>query len=113
MKSIFGKKGEGRSTARHPTAIQRVKLGTNCPVGNRRKTSTNKATARKTRHSAGTCQEEGLARRRVIALSGPKVTSMSATNSAMRSSDLRQTITVLTPKYNTMVASVKATVYTA
>jgi len=33
---------------------------------------------------------------------------MSATNSAMRSPDLRQMITVLTTKHTIMVASVKA-----
>jgi hypothetical protein len=42
---------------------------------------------------------------------GLKVTSMSATNSAMRSLDLRQMITVLTTTHTTRVASVKAMEY--
>src|SRR5260370_398449 len=93
--------------------VQRVQRGTNCPVGNRRKTSTSNARARKFRHSFGTCQGEGIADTLLVALTGPKVTSISATKSAMRSSGLRQTISVLTTKHTTTEANVRATVYAA
>jgi hypothetical protein len=83
---------------------------TNCPVGNRRNTSTSKERARKYRHSLGTCQGKGLAGTVIVArLIGPNVTSMRATNSAMRSSGLRQTITVLTTKHTTTEVSVSTT----
>jgi hypothetical protein len=95
------------------TRVQRVQRGTNCPVGNRRKTSTSEARARKLRHSFGTRQGEELADIELVAMIGPNVTSMSATSSAMRSSDLRQTISVLTAKHTTTEASVSATVYAA
>src|SRR5260221_14219102 len=104
-----GKKVEGTCPTRNTTRVQRVQRGTNCPLGNRRKTSTNKAPARKYRHSFGTCQGEELADGELVAMIGPNVTSMSATSSAMRSWDLRQTITVLTTKHTTTEVSVSAT----
>jgi hypothetical protein len=61
----------------------------------------------------GTCQGEGIATTAVIAMIGPNVTSRSATKSAIRSSGLRQMISVLTTKHTTMVASVSATMIAA
>src|SRR5215472_11293234 len=106
-------KAVGTSPARKTTRVQRMKLGTNCPLGNRRKTSTSKARARKYRHAFGTCQGKGMATTELVATSGPNVTRRSATRIAMRSSDLRKTISVLTTKHTTIVASVSATVYAA
>src|SRR6266446_2830083 len=88
--------------------VQRVQRGTNCPLGNRRKTSTSRARARKYRHAVGTLHGEGIDRRVLVSMIGPNVTSMSATKSAMRSSDLRQTISVLITKHTTTEASVSA-----
>jgi hypothetical protein len=93
--------------------VQRVQRGTNCPLGNRRKTSTSKARARKYRHAVGTLHGEVIGRRVLVSMIGPTVTSMSATKSAIRSSDLRQTISVLITKHTTTEASVSATVYAA
>src|SRR5215471_16482862 len=103
-------KAVGTSPARKTTRVQRIQRGTNCPLGNRRKTSTSKARARKVRHSFGTRQGERLADTECVAMNGPLTTSAYATSIAMRSSDLRQTISVLTPKHNTTEASVSATV---
>src|SRR5258708_39110471 len=97
MKGAPGKKVEGICPTRLTTKVQRVQRGTNCPLGNRRKTSTSKARARKFRHSFGTCTGE-FAGTILGTRIGPNVTSMSATNSAIRSSDLRQTISMLTTK---------------
>jgi len=113
VKGASGKKVVGTSPTRNTTMVQRVQRGTNCPLGNRRKTRTSKARARKYRHAVGTCHGEGISLRALVSLIGPIVTSMSATKKAMRSSDLRQTITVLTTKHITIVASVSATVYAA
>src|SRR5260221_4754154 len=101
------------STARKTTRVQRVQRGTNCPLGNRRPTSTSKAKVRKNRHALGTCQGEGIARTVLVTLIGPRVTTRSATNNAMQSSDHRHMITVLTTKHTTMVVSVSATLYAA
>src|SRR5689334_19379560 len=106
-------KAVGMSPARKTTKIQRIQRGTNCPLGNRRKTSTSKARARKYRHALGSHQGEGTATTELVATSGPQVTSRSATRSAMWSSGLRKTISVLTTKHTTIVASVSATVYAA
>ena len=107
------KKMTGTCTARNTTKIQRVKLGTNCPLGNRRKTSTSKAVPRKVRHSLGTRQGKGLVITAVVAIIGPVAASQSATMNAMRSSLLRQTITMLIPRETTTVASVRATIKAA
>src|SRR5258707_13150977 len=93
-----GKKVERTCPTRNTTMVQRVQRGTNCPLGNRRKTSTSKARARKYRHAVGTLHGEGIGRRVLVSMIGPTVTSMSATKSAIRSSDLRQTISVLITK---------------
>src|SRR5438876_7870649 len=103
----------GTSHAIYTTEVQRIQCGTNCPLGNRRKTSTNKLRARKIRHSFGTRQREGLADTAFVAMIGPRVTSKSATKSAMRSSGLRQTINVLTTRHTTAEASVSAIIYAA
>src|SRR5260221_10651460 len=113
MKGAPGKKVEGICPTRNTTKVQRVQRGTNCPLGNRRKTSTSKARVRKYRHALGTCQGEELAATELVAMIGPNVTSISATSNAMRSSDRRQTISVLTTKHSTTEASVSATVYAA
>src|SRR5258708_521715 len=47
MKGAPGKKVEGICPTRNTTKVQRVQRGTNCPLGNRRKTSTSKARVRK------------------------------------------------------------------
>jgi hypothetical protein len=107
------KKMTGTCTARNTTKIQRVKLGTNCLLGNRRKTSTSKADPRKVRHSLGTRQGKGLVITAVVAIIGPVAASKSATMKAMGSSHLRQTITMLTPKETTTVAKVRATMKAA
>src|SRR6266702_3390070 len=101
----------GTSHAIYTTEVQRIQCGTNCPLGNRRKTSTSKLRARKVRHSFGTRQGERLADTEFVAMIGPNVTSVSATSSAMRSSDLRRTINVLTTRHTTTEASVSATMY--
>src|SRR5260221_545423 len=88
VKGASGKKVEGICPTRNTTRVQRVQRGTNCPVGNRRKTSTSKARVRELRHSFGTRQGEELACMVLVAMMGPKITSRSATSSAMRSSDL-------------------------
>ena len=73
----------------------------------------NKARARKNRHALGTCQGEGLAGIVLVARIEPNVTSMSATKSAIRSSDRRQAISVLMTKHTATEASVSATVNAA
>jgi hypothetical protein len=93
--------------------VQRVQRGTNCPLGNRKKTSTSKARARKNRQAVGTLHGEGIGSRVLVSMIGPNVTSMSATKSAIQSSDLRQTISALTTKHTTTEASVSATVNAA
>ncbi|MFL5702724.1 MAG: hypothetical protein ACJ8AG_07835 [Ktedonobacteraceae bacterium] len=52
----------------------------------------------------------GLSGTAVVSRIGPSVTSMSATKSAIRSEDLRQTMSTPTAKHPTMMASVSATV---
>src|SRR5258708_6148904 len=113
VKGASGKKVEGTCPTRHTTKVQRVQRGTNCPLGNREKTSMSKARERKYRPAFGTRQGEELPDTELVAMLGPNVTSMSATSSAMRSSDRRQTISVLTTKHATTEASVSAIVYAA
>src|SRR5260221_1784339 len=100
---------EGTCQTRNTTRVQRVKFGTNRPLGNKRETSTNRARARKLRHSLGTCQGEEPVGTVFLAMIGPNVTSMNATKSAIRSSDMFQTIRGLTTKHITTSSKLRAT----
>ena len=91
---------------------QRIQRGAKCPLGNTARMSGNRVIKRKLKHSFGTCQGEGLADTLNITLKGLSVTRKSATMNAMRSSVLRQTITILTTRQTTIRTQVSATVYT-
>src|SRR6266568_131735 len=97
---------KGICTTRNTMTGQHIHRGTNWLVGNQASTSGNKVTKRKLRHSFGTCQGEELADTLNITLKGLSVTSKSATINAIRSSGLRQTITILTTRQTSIMTQV-------
>ena len=106
LSGFFGSKGEtgnkvrGICNARNTRKVQRVQRGTNRPLGNSRKTSTSKAWASKLIQRFGTSHGEELLNGTFTnSMIRPNVISMSATKNAIRSSGLRQMMSVLTTKH--------------
>ena len=102
---------KGACTTRNAMTGQRIQRGTKCPLGNKARMSGNKITKRKLKQSFGTCHGEELDDTLNITLKGLSVTRKIATMNAMRSSGLRQIITVLTTRHTTIRTHVSATVY--
>ena len=100
---------KGACTTRNAMTGQRIQRGTKRPPGNKARMSGNKVAKRKLKHSFGNCKGEGLADTLNITLKGLSVTRKSATMNAMRSSGLRQTITILTARHTTNRINVSVT----
>jgi hypothetical protein len=98
----LGKKYLGTCQPIHTSATQRVQRGTNRPSGNRYRKRPNEAEPRRCRMATG-ASVTGCRAARVAMVTGrvavPKVSNARETNSPMRSSDLRQKMSVATAPY--------------
>src|SRR5712692_7823160 len=112
----FPEKGKSVKKPRYPingiqmTTSQRVKMGTNRPLGKRDKNRAARTLPRKITKRADHCHVQGLPSNALIVVLGLLSTSMSATRNANQSLDLphvRQKITTPTPNHTNAEATTR------